>query len=377
MTSKNTSGYTIRGNKLYVQGSIDGDFKRYSTGLEATTKNKRWIKSNFRSELLRIHQEKTTPTKVPNNFVQYALLNLELNKSDRKENTSKEYLLSFKKHIEPVFKNYNLQDIKKYDLKKWQKDLVANGLKGKTINGIRSIFNFILEEAKDDELIEKNYFTLIKREREITEDVTPFSLDEVALILKNATTTWARNFFQIAFFTGMRIGEILVLKWEDINFFSKKISIKRSVTKCIVSSTKTHTTRTIDMLDIVYDALLEQKKETYLKNSYIFLNGDTHFNDSANIRKGVWINTLKLAGIDYRKLYQTRHTFASTMISKGEDILWVSKMLGHKDLSVTLKIYTKFVPNKKIKRATFLNDFNHQETAQITAQNINLKKESA
>lgn len=42
-------------------------------------------------------------------------------------------------------------------------------------------------------------------------------------------------------------------------------------------------------------------------------------------------------------MYNLRHTFASQMISKGADILWVSKMLGHKDPSITLKIYAKFV----------------------------------
>jgi integrase len=42
-------------------------------------------------------------------------------------------------------------------------------------------------------------------------------------------------------------------------------------------------------------------------------------------------------------LYNIRHTFASQLISKGADIVWVSKMLGHKDVSITLKIYTKFI----------------------------------
>ena len=42
-------------------------------------------------------------------------------------------------------------------------------------------------------------------------------------------------------------------------------------------------------------------------------------------------------------MYNIRHTFASQLISKGADIVWVSKMLGHKDVSITLRIYTKFI----------------------------------
>jgi len=52
---------------------------------------------------------------------------------------------------------------------------------------------------------------------------------------------------------------------------------------------------------------------------------------------------LKNAGVKARVLYNLRHTFASQLISKGADIVWVSKMLGHKDVSITLKIYTKFI----------------------------------
>ncbi|MFW2605626.1 tyrosine-type recombinase/integrase [Aliarcobacter butzleri] len=57
-------------------------------------------------------------------------------------------------------------------------------------------------------------------------------------------------------------------------------------------------------------------------------------------------NLLKQIGIKERSIYNLRHTFASHMISnieKGVDILWVSKMLGHKDVSITLKVYAKFI----------------------------------
>jgi integrase len=52
---------------------------------------------------------------------------------------------------------------------------------------------------------------------------------------------------------------------------------------------------------------------------------------------------LKKTGIKAGPLYNIRHTFASQLISKGADIVWVSKMPGHKDVSITLKIYTKFI----------------------------------
>ncbi|NOX15296.1 MAG: tyrosine-type recombinase/integrase, partial [Epsilonproteobacteria bacterium] len=65
--------------------------------------------------------------------------------------------------------------------------------------------------------------------------------------------------------------------------------------------------------------------------------------------------TLEEANIPYRTIYHMRHSFASLMISNGEDILWVSHMLGHATPDMTLKKYAKFIKNDKHKRATFLS----------------------
>jgi len=180
--------------------------------------------------------------------------------------------------------------------------------------------------------------------------------DNYELILKNATG-WEKYFIQISFFTGLRTGELLALKWEDINFVSKQIHIKKSVTKGIYSEPKTEwSIRTIDMLPIVEEAFNSLKFHSYMKNSFVFPNSNNKlFFDGTHIREGVWRRALKISKLDYRALYQTRHTFASLMISKGEDILWVSKTLGHSNLQTTLSKYARFIKSDKTKRATFLN----------------------
>ncbi|GLP31543.1 hypothetical protein HpBGD84_15740 [Helicobacter pylori] len=55
-----------------------------------------------------------------------------------------------------------------------------------------------------------------------------------------------------------------------------------------------------------------------------------------------------------RKLYTTRHTFASLMLSQGEEAMWVSKTLGHKDLNTTYKTYSHYIPKQEKERAKFL-----------------------
>ncbi len=67
-----------------------------------------------------------------------------------------------------------------------------------------------------------------------------------------------------------------------------------------------------------------------------------------------WEKALKSLNLVYRNLYQMRHTFASMMISSGEDILWVSSMLGHKNSSITLSVDAKHIKTTKKSRGTFL-----------------------
>ncbi len=58
--------------------------------------------------------------------------------------------------------------------------------------------------------------------------------------------------------------------------------------------------------------------------------------------------------LEYRTLYQMRHTFTTMIIQNGEDILWVSHMLGHTNVNITLEVYAKYIKNDKKKRGNFL-----------------------
>jgi integrase len=363
----NKSGYFIRGNTLYVQGATDEGFKKYSTGKKATKENERYVAKNSIRIFREIHENKTSPRKISQNFCEYAEFKLSILGRKLRENTAKEYYQIFEKRIKPSFIGYTLSDIKRVDLQVWQEDLVNEGLSSKRINNIRSVFNILLEEARKDELIEKNYFSTIDKEKNKKADITPFSLDEVKLILNNIENCSEKWFIQLAFFSGMRTGEIVGLKWEDINFRDHTITIKNAVRKGVLGDTKTDSSnRTIDILPPVMEALDQMRSKTYLRNSFVFLNGSgTHYHDGAFIRKGIWKRTLQKLGLNYRSFYQTRHTFASIMISEGEDILWVSNMLGHANAQMTLSVYANYIKSDKKRRATFL------DTEYIPSQKVN------
>lgn len=90
-------------------------------------------------------------------------------------------------------------------------------------------------------------------------------------------------------------------------------------------------------------ALKAQNKFT--TEGHIFLNPrtDKSWTDDAPIRKTAWTPTLTKAGVKYRKPYNTRHTFASIMLSSGAHPMWVAKQLGHKDWGMIRKIYGRWI----------------------------------
>jgi len=354
----NKSGVFVRNGTIYVQGSIDGKYYRKSTGKKDTKANLTWVKKNAHDVLLNIIGKAEDKEKEIV-FEDFAYKSLEINSPNRKQSTNTDYLASLKRHILPHFSKWLLNEIKPSDIKAWQSKLHNLGLSGKRIKDIRTVFRGVLQDAYVDEIINENPFNRVKAPKVIKPEIRPFNLEEVQHLV-NEADGWFKNYLTIAFFTGLRIGEMLGLRWEDINFKSGYMSIKRAISEGIISTPKTENSiREIDILEPVLEALKKQYKDTGLLNGYVFLTSrKEYFHDTKSIAPNQWRPLLQRSGIDYRNLYQTRHTFASIMLQQGEEVGWISKMMGHTDIHTTLTKYTRFVPRREQKRAVFLNDIN-------------------
>ena len=101
------------------------------------------------------------------------------------------------------------------------------------------------------------------------------------------------------------------------------------------------------MLPPVEQALIDQKQYTLLQGGKIFFNPTTGeiWTGDQQIRKSFWIPLLKKAKVRYRNPYQTRHTYASMMLSAGENPAWVSNQMGHSNMMITLRTYARWIPS--------------------------------
>ena len=286
---------------------------------------------------------------------EFSTISFEIHQNERRAITQKRYIRLYEIHIKPHFEKKRLDQIKPSELARWQNNLLGK-ITGKTVKGVRTVFYTLFEDARKDEIITRNPFTLTRSPKDEEFRVkNPFSVEEIFTILK-AMPEHMQAFFAIGFFTGLRTGEIIGLKWEDFDFEDRSFKVERSRRQGIETLPKTRNSiRTVEIIDTLMPYLQRHREICLQKSVYVFETYENlPYNTCDKISSYYWKPTLEKLSIPYRNLYQMRHSFASLMISNGEDILWVSNMLGHKHSSMTLEKYARYSRIKTRKRATFL-----------------------
>ncbi len=173
-----------------------------------------------------------------------------------------------------------------------------------------------------------------------------------------------KNVFLFQMFLGLRIGEALALKKTDINLQKNIVSIRRTLTvdknkKLIVGNkTKTYSgKRDVPIPDFIRDSIIEQMQEAdNNKDNLLFTskNDTLVFTNNVNYRLK---RILKAMGIEDISSHSLRHTFGTRCIEAGMRAVAVQRLLGHKDVSVTLNTYTTIFDRYKEQEIEKLNEY--------------------
>ncbi|WP_208390051.1 site-specific integrase [Helicobacter pylori] len=226
--------------------------------------------------------------------------------------------------------------------------------KKNTLVSLNSLLKSFLEFCEQEGYTEKTpYFKITMKNAKEGEKIDPFNLNEIKAILQNAPTLRLKAFLTTAFLTGLRTGEQLALLWSDVDFENKKININKSLnlSGAITSPKNKPSIREVDLLEPVEKILKELKASEPANKKMIFLSVPKRTQDFQRAFKKL----LKSLNLKDRKLYATRHTFASLMLSQGEEAMWISQTLGHKDLNTTYSTYSHYIHKQAKERAKFLN----------------------
>lgn len=279
---------------------------------------------------------------------------LKAKKPTIKASTWKDYNKTIEGQLIPEFGAFMLAELRRGHVRDWASKLTCSN---KRIANLISPLRTALEDAMHDEMIPANPLAgWFYRKKEAPQNITdrepdPFSHEEQAAILASASTD-GRPLLQFAFWTGLRTSELIALEWGDIDWQGSTCRISRAITQAAKSKAESPKTaagaRTIDLLLPAIQALKAQKPYSSMHGSgRVFINprtGEPWTGDQA-LRKTLWTHVLRRAGVRYRRQYQTRHTFASMMISTGEPLAWVARQMGHTSVVTTTRIYARWIPS--------------------------------
>lgn len=240
--------------------------------------------------------------------------------------------------ITAFFKMFDLlfRKIKAIHIEEYINNRIKAKKKHSTINREFTILKAMFNKAIHWGYLSQNPTKNIKKLPDITKKLPRFlSLEEINAVLKECPS-WFYNIIVTLILTGIRIGELVNLTRNDINFKQRRIHIQSKDGW----TPKTYEIRTIPMHPLVMDILKKLPKNT----KYVFTSPKGHKLIGGNLQKRYFKKITNKLGLKDVTIHTLRHTFASHLVMKGVDILTVSKLLGHSDIKTTM-IYSHIAPD--------------------------------
>ncbi|MBY0756950.1 site-specific integrase [Clostridium sardiniense] len=306
----------------------------------------------------------------------------EFRKNDLKPSTFERYYSIYKKYVlDSPIGNIKLVDLRTMDIQQYYNRLLELDKKTPSVvSTINRYLNTVLLEAVKQEIIKKAYSKLVKIPKvEYNSDYSVLSLEEQRQFIKAIQEHKFKCLFLMALGTGLREGELLALKWIDIDFVENTVSVSKTIKrvpiiekdgsrkyKIVEQEPKTKSSiRIVPLPNNIVSELEKYKSKQNiekLKNRDIYNDMNYVFSDEfgnpleSKRPNRNFQSVLKSIGIKPIKFHSLRHTYATRLFEQDVPIKTVQKLMGHKDSSTTLDIYTHVMPSEKIKAVDKINN---------------------
>ena len=298
-------------------------------------------------------------------------------KNELRESTLNKICRNYDLYIKPFFGDSRLKKINVKNLILWKAEIDDKKLAVKTKKTIYSILHSLLDYAEKAEYLPKNPLDKIgnfKNTCEIKKEMDFYTPDEFSKFIVSARK-FAENeekngsfrvwdfyvFFCLAFYTGMRKGEIHGLEWQDIS--GNFISIKRSVTQKLKGGDRTtapknkSSIRTIQVPLPLIEILNKHKKRW---EKYVGFNENFKICGGVRCLRDTTIENFNkkcasAAGVKKIRVHDFRHSHASVLANSGINILEIARRLGHANTEMTWRVYSHLYPKEEERAVEILN----------------------
>jgi integrase len=242
-------------------------------------------------------------------------------------------------HLLPAFGPKRVERITAEDIETWRDELVEErGLSRRTVNKALIVLGAVLERAVKAHGLVKNPAREVTklRERYDPNQYDFFSPEEIQALADGAASPQDRAIFLTAAFTGLRMGELIALRWGDVDFDTEALHVYGSYSLGTLTAPKSGLSRTVPMAEQVrYELDAHRRRVPHDRADLVFPGERGEFLDGSALRRR-YKKALERAELRPLRFHDLRHTFGSIAINQAT-IVQVQAWMGHADIDTTMK----------------------------------------
>lgn len=263
-------------------------------------------------------------------------------------------------HLIPALGRKKLKTLSAADVAGFYRSRLDSGCSAASVHKMHETLHKALRQAVRWGYMMKNLADDVDPPKVNTQEVTPLTREEARRLLNTVQGDRLEALYVVALHTGLRQGELLALRWEDLDLEARTLQVRRTVTKdggkLSIGPAKTAQSRrtvklTRDATDALRGHLTRQLEEIdglgdfFEDNGFVFCTAKGTLINPSNLRKRSFAPLLVRAGLPHMTFHQLRHTAATILLLKNVNPKIVSEMLGHASIAITLDTYSHVLPN--------------------------------
>lgn len=312
----------------------------------------------------------TGPQQTVKQFLEYWLE--EVHRLNISLNTYQIYRNLLDHHILPKIGDIRLQKLTAEHIQSLYAYEQKRGLAVETVRTIHRMLHRALRDAVNWERVSYNVCDRVKPPRAVKYEPRLLGKEQALCLLEAARGTWLEAVLTLAVTTGMRQGEILGLKWQDIDFQEGSLQIQRSISRIgrfglVEHGTKTEKSkRKIFLPDFVLEILMQYKGlqaeqktkagDAWKEQDIVFSNNKGGFTEPFTLIRR-FKQLLKKAELPDIRFHDLRHSAATILLEMGVHPKLVQELLGHSNISQTMDRYSHVLPSMQREMMRQLDQF--------------------
>lgn len=274
---------------------------------------------------------------------------LEAQRQRIRPRTHESYTAAVRLYIVPSIGNVPIARLQPEHVARMVSDLTARGsLSPTTVRYAYSVIRTALGQAMRQGKVVRNVATLTDPPRKHGQELHPLTREQVRTLLDGIRGDALEALYVTALGTGLRQGELLALRWQDIDLEAGTLTVRHSLqrfTRELAEPKTDRSRRTLHLPPRVTAALAAHRERQAVvpMSGLVFATAAGDPLHSVNVTRSLQ-RTLRRLGLPHRRFHDLRHTFATLAIEAGEDIATVSRALGHSSVAITADTYMHVTP---------------------------------